>query len=240
MRTERTLGRKVLWTLLLLMAGVFLLSYNRKASIVARTMGAVQRYALPESSPRPGAFMAPRNPASWQKAMAECAKPGPNVNAFVNSFHGSPTAKMAQAYAFIAKKWHYSADEGHDWLSNAEDLLRQPDGVSADCKSIAVVLSACARELGVDSRIVATRGSGKHPGHVQTQIQLAGPNQDPIPVIARMARIWGAPGAVSSTLPLLQLESGTWLVLDGGLPPRTIKNLGAVEVVINNWDNNEE
>lgn len=242
MRAEdKTRKRKLLWiTLLLVVTGLAGAGYSGKATMAAGLLRTAIHYRTSTSAaPRPGAFPAPSQPAAWKKAVAECAKPGPYVRVFVNSFPGKPPEKMAQIYMFIAQKWQYSADHDRDWLTPAEALLQQPDQISADCKSIAIVLSACARELGVDSQMVATRGNVTHPGHVQTQIELSGPKQDPVPVIARMARIWGTPGAVDSTLPLLRLESGTWLVLDGGLPPRKVENLGAVEAVINNYNNEE-
>jgi hypothetical protein len=166
--------------------------------------------------------------------MAQCARPGPNVRRFVNRFSGKPPEQMAQVYEFIVKKWHYEADRDRDWLTPAEDLFRDPEHVTADCKAFAVALAACARELHMDAEIVATKGNGNQPGHVQTRIKLSLLDEDTGPMITRMRKIWGKPSVSEGDLPVIQTEGRKWVVLDGGLPPRPISNLGPVEAVIIN------
>src|SRR5262249_31796005 len=142
--------------------------------------------------PRLGAYPAPADLFSWKREMKKCATPGPYVRAFVSQFPGFPPEKMAASYMFIAKNWKYQADTNRDWLTPAEDLLKDPLHVSADCKAFALALAACARELHIDSEMVATRGLDGRAGHVQTRIKVSRSGEDVIPLIARMLRTWHA------------------------------------------------
>jgi hypothetical protein len=219
-----------LWGVLLLLAGI--------AGFVCVTNSQVHPdvdfFKNSRRGPRAGAFLASTDLSSWKNEIAKCARPGPNVRRFVNRFPGKPPERMAQVYQFIVEKWHYEADGDRDWLTPAEDLFGDPEHVVADCKAVAIALAASARELHIDAEMVATKGRGIQPGHVQTRILLSDPEEDPNPMISRMLTIWAAQEANPRELPLIQTEGRTYFVLDGGLPPRLISNLGPVEAVITN------
>jgi transglutaminase-like putative cysteine protease len=217
---------------------LLLLPFAAECFIWVTAPRANEAVAIPRRSgagrPRPGAYLAPTDLSSWKNEMAMCARPGPNVRRFVNRFSGKPPEQMAHIYKFIVERWHYEADQDRDWLTPAEDLFGDPKHVAADCKAFAIALAACARALNIDAEIVATKGKDAQPGHVQTRVKLSLPEEDARPLIARMLKIWGAPRGSQRQLPLIQKEGRTFLVLDGGLPPRPISNLGPVEAVITN------
>ncbi len=187
------------------------------------------------SPPRSGSFPAPRQPKAWAEAMVKCARPGPRVQRFVQSFAGTPSQRIAEIYLWIAGHLEYAADQDQDWLTPAETLL-EPGMLRGDCKAVALLLAAASAELGIANRMVATRGLGTAAGHVQTQLLLCRPGEDPRPIVDTMAAVWNQLGPTTNDgkaeFPLVLTSEGWYLALDGGPPPKRVKGLGPVEVIV--------
>jgi len=183
----------------------------------------------------PGSFPAPSQAKAWAEALAACARPGTQVGRLVDSFEGTPAQRIAQVYLWTARHWKYQADRDQDWLTPAEKLL-ESGTLFGDCKAIAVLLAAGSTQLGIVNRIVATRGLDGGTGHVQTQILLCRPGEDPTPVVDTMTAVWNSLGQTpddgKADLPLVLTTQGWYLALDGGPPPRRIDRLGPVEVIV--------
>lgn len=204
-------------------AGTLWISPDKTAGIVSS-----------EPRSRASATVAPKDARAWGEAVASCATPGARTRAFVTSFPGSPAERMAAIFEWVAEHWHYEADRDQDWLVTAESLLDQRE-LRGDCKSIGILLFACSAQLGINARIVATKGSYGGAGHLQAQILISSPNQDPGPTLRAMTAVWKSPGhhAVSERdLPLELAAEGWYLQLDGGVPPARVDNLGPVELII--------
>ena len=180
-------------------------------------------------------FAAPTDANAWAEAIGACARPGSRVQSLVESFRGTPAQRIAQVYLWTAQHWKYEPDRDRDWLIPAETLL-QPGNLRGDCKAIAILLAASSAQLGIATRIVATRALSGQAGHVQTQVLLCRPGEDPTPVIDRMAAVWSQPGQTPdfgrADLPLVLTSEGWFLALDGGPPPKRIDGLGPVEVTV--------
>lgn len=185
--------------------------------------------------PGPGSFPAPPQAGAWAEAMERCARPGPRTQSFVESFKGTPSQRIARIYIWIAQHWEYRADRDQDWLTPAETLL-QPGMLRGDCKAIAILLAASSAQLGIATRMVATRGLDGQAGHVQAQVLLCRPGEDPTPVVDTMTAVWSSLGQTSddgkADLPLILTSQGWFMSLDGGPPPRRIDRLGPVEVIV--------
>ena len=210
--------------------------------LVGRDVFVIQRGAdkainrpLSRAPPRPGSFPAPPQARAWAAAMERCAQPGPRIQSFVESFKGTPSQRIAQIYVWIAQHWEYDADRDQDWLTPAETLL-EPGMLRGDCKAIAILLAASSAQLGIATRMVATRGLDGQAGHVQAQVLLCRPGEDPTPVVNTMTAVWNPLGQTSddgkADLPLILTSQGWFMALDGGPPPRRIDRLGPVEVIV--------
>lgn len=191
---------------------------------------------LANNTARPGSFPAPPEAKAWAEAIAGCVRPGPKVQQFVESFQGTPSQRIAQIYIWIAQHLQYDADRGdQDWLTPAETLL-EPGMLHGDCKAIAILLAASSTQIGIANRLVATRGMNGSAGHVQTQILLCRPGEDPTPVVDHMTALWNSLGHITddgkADLPLVLTTQGWYLALDGGPPPRRTDRLGPVEVIV--------
>lgn len=184
---------------------------------------------------KPSPFPAPTDPKAWAEAIATCARPGPRVKSFVESFDGTPSQRIAQIYVRIAQHWHYAPDTDHDRLIPAETLL-EPGMLRGDCKAVAILLAAASAELGIANRMVATRGLTTAAGHVQTQLLLCRPGEDPRPIVDTMAAVWNQLGQTTNDgkaeFPLVLTAEGWYLALDGGQPPKRVEGLGPVEVIV--------
>jgi len=189
-----------------------------------------------QSPPRPtGSFPAPTEARAWAEAIATCAQPGPRIAKFVESFEGNKAQRMAQIYDWTAQHWSYEADQDQDWLTPAESLF-EPGMLRGDCKNLAVLFAASSAQLGIASRIIATRGLDGRPGHVQTQALICRPGEDPTSVLDTMTAVWRKPGQTTehgkADLPLVLTKEGWYLALDGGPQPRHVDKLGPPEVVV--------
>lgn len=89
--------------------------------LVGRDVFVIQRGAdkainppLSRAPPRTGSFPAPPQARAWAEAMERCARPGPRIQSFVESFKGTPSQRIAQIYVWIAQHWEYDADRDQD------------------------------------------------------------------------------------------------------------------------------
>jgi hypothetical protein len=191
----------------------------------------------PERQPQ-GFFAAPSDLTAWTAAVRSCAIPGDRVHEFVRSFPGSPAQQIAAIYDWTATHWTYKPDTGTDFLASAETIAAT--GFTADCKAVAIWLAAVSAELGIRSRVVVTRGRAGKPGHLHTEIAIAGPNEDPTEVLDVMKATWaqrGRPVFANQPLPIEVTGDGyTFLILDGGVPPSRPQLLGDLEAVISTAD----
>ena len=231
--------RTTLLHLLMLVAGLagFWIIGRDTATIAARPTPGARTASVPRWSADPGSFLAPADLKSWTEALAACARPGPHVKSFVDSFPGGPAEKMAGVYAAIARDFHYEADGAADRFTPA-DILAQPGRMRGDCKQIASLLYASALQLGINARMIATGAKGSAPGHVHTEILLARPQEDPNETLEAMSAVWNATEGRDAAsrpdeIPLAWTAQGVFLILDGGMPPSKYQHeLGPVQSII--------
>jgi hypothetical protein len=232
--------RSALFHLAMLTVGLagFWIIGRDTATIAARPpMAAEKEHSRPVHEAEPGSFPAPPDLKGWTEALAACARSGPHVQSFVNSFPGGPAQKMAAIYAAVAREFRYEADGEQDWFTPAE-ILAQPGHMHGDCKQIATLLYASALDLGISARMIATGTTVSAPGHVHTEILLARPQEDPNETLEAMSAVWKAVegrGASSRTdeIPLAWTAQGVFLILDGGMPPSKYQHeLGPVQSII--------